>query len=78
MRLLRLNFIIILVISFSLFAYARDYKVNIIGNKYIDQEIVLSLISNNGFPGSLVEPYLAGIIIQKLFDTISIYPILQY
>ena len=42
MRLLRLNFIIILVISFSLFAYARDYKVNIIGNKYIDQEIVLS------------------------------------
>ena len=46
MRLLRLNFIIILVISFSLFAYARDYKVNIIGNKYIDQEIVLSLINN--------------------------------
>ena len=46
MKLFRLNFIIILIISFSLFAYARDYKVNIIGNKYIDQEIVLSLISN--------------------------------
>ena len=46
MRILRLNFIIILIISFSLSAYTRDYKVNIIGNKYIDKEIVLSLINN--------------------------------
>ena len=46
MRILRLNFIIILIISFSLSTYARNYKVNIIGNKYIDQEIVLSLINN--------------------------------
>ena len=30
----------------------------------------LLLMSNNGFPGSLVEPYLAGIIIEKLVYTI--------
>ena len=44
MKIKKLFFVFFLLIFLVNYVYAKDYSIKIIGNKYIDQEVVISLI----------------------------------